>query len=85
MNVTDDVAMNIRNERRGEVDRNPFIDCAGCEESHLYQDYWEERYVEGKDWNPAQVSWFCDECMAKFYEWYYTQKKTESHKTLTEW
>lgn len=31
--MIDDVAENIRNERRAEIDRNPSLGCAGCDAS----------------------------------------------------
>jgi predicted nucleic-acid-binding Zn-ribbon protein len=84
MSINDDVAHNIRNERRGEIDRNPSIDCHKCGESHNYQDYWEERYVKGKDWNPAKVAWLCDKCINKAYSEYQLIRRGREHKQLTE-
>jgi len=85
MQPIDDVAMNIRNERRGEIDRNPSIECEECENSYNYQDYWESRYVKGKEWNPAAVYWICDNCLEQMYAWHERRVKERQHKALTEW
>jgi len=84
MHVTDDVANNIQNDTR-PIDRNPSIDCDECDQSYYYQDYWQERYVEGKGWDPHKVHWLCDDCLDSMYEWYNTRKREEEHKTLQEW
>lgn len=84
MSIHDDVAENIRNECRGAIDRDPSIACHECGESHNYRDYWEERYVENMDWNPAAVYWLCDECLERMYQEYRLYKRSEEHKQLTE-
>lgn len=66
------------------IDRNPSIDCPKCGESHNYQDYWEPRYVDGKDWNPAEVCWLCDECLERMYAKYDRVRRGREHKQLTE-
>ena len=75
------------NERRGEVDRNPSMSCQrdGCDNSYWYKDYWEKRYVEGKDWNPADILWLCDECLEEMYAEYRLAKRADNHKTLAEY
>lgn len=58
--------------------------CHECGESYNYRDYWEQRYVEGMDWNPADIHWLCDECLEEMYEWYRRRKTEREHQTLTE-
>jgi len=86
MHTTDDVAQNIMNERRAEIERNPSMPCQrnGCDNSYYYQEYWERRYVDGKDWNPAEVLWICDECLDAIYAEYSRRKRADEHKTLEE-
>lgn len=71
-------------ERRG-IDRNPSIDCHECGNSHKYQNYWEGRYVDGYDWNPAEIYWLCDDCLDEMYAWYERRAAERNHRTLTEW
>jgi len=67
------------------IDRNPSVACHQCGESHNYRDYWQERYVEGYSWNPAEMYWLCDVCLDEMYEWYENRRREREHKTLTEW
>jgi len=54
------------NWTRGELgnvpDPNPLIDCSECGESHGWQDYWYERYVEAEDKNAHEDEFVCDSC-----------------------
>lgn len=61
------------------------MDCHKCGDSYNYQDYWEDRYVDGYDWNPAEVYWLCDECLDEMYAWYERRAAERDHRTLTEW
>lgn len=59
----DDVAENIRNERRGgPVDRNPYMDCERCGESFRWKDYWKPRIDDGRIENPHEEPFLCDSC-----------------------
>lgn len=75
-----------RNEPQ-PIDRNPHMSCHAddCDNSYNYQDYWEDRYVKNKDWNPAEIKWLCDECLEEMYAEYRRYKRRENHKTLSEW
>lgn len=76
------------NWTRGElghaVERDPSIDCPNCGESHLYQDYWKPRYVDGREWNPAEIHWLCDECLDAARREYELHQRREQHAVLTE-
>jgi len=83
--MIDDVARNIKNERRGAIDRNPSIDCPECGESYGYKEYWMPRYVDGVECHPRQLRWICDDCLDEMYEWYEDRVAEREHVTLTEW
>jgi len=75
----DDVAMNIMNERRGEIDRNPSIKCDCCETAHRYQGYWEPRWLLRDD--PASGKTICDECQAELAD---LHDRLTNNRRLTE-
>lgn len=76
------------NWTRGELgnvpDENPFIECPDCEKSYTWQGYWKPRYVDGKDWNPGNVEWLCDECLDRAKAEYELHKKKRDNAAITE-
>jgi len=66
-------------------DPNPSIKCPDCGQRYKFDDYWAERYVSDKSWNPREVRWICDECLEEMYEWYERRRRGREHKQLTEW
>jgi len=58
------------NWTRGELgnvpDPNPSIDCADCDESFDFRDYWKPRVIEGdrveNPNDPDGEPWRCDDC-----------------------
>jgi len=83
--IYDDVAQNIRNNQRAGLKREQSIQCPECGESYNFEDYWNERYVEGKDWDARGVYWICGDCLEEMYAWYERRRKAREHKTITEW
>jgi hypothetical protein len=65
-------------------DRNPSIACHECGSEHRYQEYWKPRYVDGMDWNPADVCWLCDACLNGAYREYDRVRRGRDHRQLTE-
>lgn len=76
------------NWTRGELGhdpvRDPAIDCPGCGEPHGYLDYWVPRYVDGKGWNPREITWLCDECIDTAKEEYELHKRKRQNAARTE-
>jgi RNase P subunit RPR2 len=66
-------------------DPNPNVACHECGAEHRYKDYWKQRYVENRDWNPAAVYWLCDECLDQMYAEYDRVKRGREHRQLDEW
>ena len=73
-----------RGELGHDIERNPLMDCPECNESYRYQDYWQERDVEGKEWNPNKVKWLCDDCIEQAKQEYELHKKRREHSQLKE-
>ena len=64
-------------------DRDPLLACHACGNEHHYQDYWKPRYVDGRDWNPAEVYWLCDACLNEAYREYDRVRRGRNHRQLT--
>lgn len=79
--VVDDVAENIMNERRGEVDRNPRLPCHECGETFPWRGYWKPR-VEGRIENPHTDEWLCDSCHHARVK---LERRETANRALTEW
>jgi len=71
----DDVAENIMNERRGEIDHNPSMDCTSCGDSFNWRDYWSDRIDSPED------EFVCDQCRGERER---LRRREENNQQITE-